>query len=214
MLFIAAFSILAIFTFYNNIILNVTQITIQLVMVSFAILGSSVLVVLTILLQVRNCYRPTLSGVRRVIEGEAMDAISETQRVLGESMEVALNKRSEYEEVLQKYLEKRKSPEIPLVVSSENLAQQEITQETPSPESIFDPVQKESSLKVQGMTTHHVSLLEDLGISTIDELCIQDPEHLYRDILDWNILNKNNYEHIPTMGMIKRWIRIANQRYI
>jgi len=182
-------------------------------MVSFAIIGSSVLVVLTILLQVRKYYRPTLGGVRRVIEGEAMDAISETQRVLGASMETALNKRSKYEEVLQKYLEKRKSPEISVVVSSENFAQQEITQEKPSPVTIFEPEQRESSLEIQGMTTHHVSILENLGINNIDELCRQDSEHLYRDILDWNSLNKKNYEHIPTRGMIKRWIRIANQRY-
>ena len=144
-------------------------------------------------------------------EEEAREAITEKQRVLGESLETALDKRSEYEQVLKKYLDQRKTPEIPVLVSNENIAQREITREEACLEPIIDSRQRGISLSIQGISMRHVSILDELGINTNDELSIQDPEQLYRTIIEWNTQNKINYEYLPSRGMVKRWIRIAKQ---
>lgn len=65
--------------------------------------------------------------------------------------------------------------------------------------------------QLQGMRIEHVTLLREIGIKSVYELSVQNPEELYNKILERKRSHENNRDWIPTKGMILRWIRIASQ---
>jgi hypothetical protein len=65
--------------------------------------------------------------------------------------------------------------------------------------------------QLQGMRIEHVTLLREIGIKSVYELSVQNPEELFNKILERKRSHENNRDWIPTKGMILRWIRIASQ---
>jgi hypothetical protein len=134
-------------------------VTLQYVLATFSIVGSSLLLLVTLLIQIIQQYyviRP-----------------------------LVLKKRIPTEVKAPRFKQYREGPSF------------SVTQETSNEVG-----------QLQGMRIEYVTLLMEIGIKNAYELSTQNPEELYRKILERKRSHENK-DQVPTKSMILRWIRIA-----
>lgn len=214
--FIVIFSLLSLYTFYDQVILHVSVITPQLVTASFAIVGSCVLVVINTITQVQSYYKllPIKAGTGQKVAEETSRVFLEKQKALRASIEAVTNSRQKYENMLKKYIDDRETTLIPSRLPRDSVIneKQQQTMLVSEISPVDSPPENEYDIKIQGLKTEYINILKDIGINTISNLSQQNPEVLYRKIYNWSYLQNKHQERLPSKGMIKRWIRIANEK--
>ncbi len=65
-------------------------------------------------------------------------------------------------------------------------------------------------LRIKGVGEEYCTLLEEAGVSTLEELQQCDPEDLYRRMIEAN-LAKRVVRRLPTLAMVTRWIEQAQE---
>jgi hypothetical protein len=213
---VSFFTFLSLVIFVKEILLQVEIITLQLVLASCSIIGSSLLVIVTIVTQAISQYnlhpRVYLKSVK-------------IPRSLGQKMD------EEAKKVIEKIRDMKSSAE---VIRKIRTGEIEITENdiiASQKENLLIPSNGDYSrlLKlgfpsmgmiqsasnglraIQGMRIEHVTLLRETGINSVYDLSIQDSDELYRKILERGRSHEKYSDWIPTKGMIIRWIRIAKQ---
>lgn len=64
--------------------------------------------------------------------------------------------------------------------------------------------------RIQGIREEHINLCRDVGVGSIYELSMQEPDELYNAIQDV-AKGYANLVSLPTKSMVLRWIRIASE---
>jgi hypothetical protein len=189
-------------------------VTLQYVLATFSIVGSSLLLLVTLLIQIIQQYyvKPHKIEVDKIPKSQeqTMDksTINKIQKLKDTKLtvEVLTKKKDELETEISKntiirplVLKKR----IPTEVKAPRFKQY---REGPS----FSVTQETSNEvgQLQGMRIEYVTLLMEIGIKNAYELSTQNPEELYRKILERKRSHENK-DQVPTKSMILRWIRIA-----
>jgi hypothetical protein len=214
LLFIVFFSLLSLYSFYNQILVHITAVTPQLITTSFAIIGSCVLVVINTLIQAQRYYKilPIKTSTKIKFAEETVRELYDKQKALRNSIEAINTNRIRYENILKKQLNLEDS-KISADVIYDNVINKDGQQTTlvrrVSP--INSSAKDEFSIKIKGIRNEYINLLREIGVNTVSDLSKQDPEDLYRKIFTWNDLQEMNIVRIPSRGMIKRWIRIAGK---
>lgn len=63
---------------------------------------------------------------------------------------------------------------------------------------------KADFLRIYGMRNEHIDKLSEIGINSTQQLALSKPE-----IIRESLLKRNPYTEVPSIGIIKRWVRIA-----
>lgn len=180
----------------------------QFVLAFFSIVGSSLLLLVTLVtLATKQYIEKPYSKVKVVnskslvqtLDKETMSVI-EKLKEFKTSVDALNNKRDELE---------REIVEKPIKFYYNDKAELQQYTEVPSI-GVYQRASK-GLRQLQGMRIEHLTLLREIGITSDYELSMQNPEVLLRKILE-RVRPHENIDWIPTKGMLLHWVRIANQK--
>ncbi len=213
LLFVGIFSLLSLFTFYNEILHQVRLLTFQLITASFAIIGSTILVMFTIIIQVRRNFFPS-DSVRNSISRNKALLLLDTQKRIRASAEAVSNKQIIQERERKNQYEDFGALSLTQSIGHTNIFKDYIQQKKASQKiSSINSAQiiQNDLIKLQGIRIEHVTLLKEMNIYTVYDLSIQDPDDLFHKIRNRNRPHEKDKDWIPSKEMIRRWIRISKQ---
>ncbi len=205
LLFVGCFTFLSLVVFYREIIMSIKTVTPQYVLAAFSIVGSSLLLLVTLVTLASKQYieKPQSKIKRDNIKSLAQERarVIETFKEAKTSVEdlyksAARSEKGIVENAILPSMENG-SPELKqyLGVSTTGVFQR----------SSFELRQ------LQGMRLEYVTLLREIGITSVYDLSLQNPDEIFNKIQERIRSRKWGRDWIPTKGMILHWIRIANQ---
>ncbi len=192
-------------------------VTPQYVLASFSIVGSSLLLFVTLVAQATKQYieKPVSKEKDVTSKSLAQEQNKETIKVIEtfkeakKSVENLYKIAARYEKEIVEDTILPTTPYKSLVTTENGSLVLKPYLDVPS----IGVFQRSSNglIQLQGMKIGYARLLMEIGIKSLNELSMQNPEELYRKILGQIRAHENNREWIPTKGMILHWIRIAKQ---
>ena len=217
LLFVGFFTFLSLVVFYREIIMSIKTVTPQYVLAAFSIVGSSLLLLVTL---VTLATKQIIEKPQSKIEGDNFKSTAQEQN------KETINLIESFKEVKTTFEDLYKSAaryekgivENAILPSMENNFF--VTTENGSPElkqyldvSTTGVFQRSSFelRQLQGMRLEYVTLLREIGITSVYGLSLQNPDELFNKIQERIRSRKWGRDWIPTKGMILHWVRIANQ---
>ncbi len=71
-------------------------------------------------------------------------------------------------------------------------------------------VHRADLMRIKGIGTEYVTLLEVAGVETIKDLRRRNPQRLLDAMADANVLNRH-VRRLPTIGMVSKWVSAAKE---
>ena len=200
LLFVGFFSFLSLVVFYREIIMSIKTVTPQYVLAAFSIVGSSLLLLVTLVALATKQVKEKPYSKEKVVNSKSLvqERNKETIKYIEKLKEV------------KKSVEDTRTPYKSIVTMKNGAQVLKPYLDVPST-GVFQRTSN-GLTQLQGMRSEHVTLLMEIGIKSINELSNWNPEELFRKILEQIRPHDNNRDWIPTQGMIRHWIRIARLR--
>ena len=213
LLFVGFFTFLSLAVFYREIIMSIKTVTPQYVLAAFSIVGSSLLLLVTLVTLATEQYieKPQLK-----IEGDNFKSLAQERARVIETFKGAKTSVEDLYKSAARY--EKGIVENAILPSMKNNFF--VTTENGSPElkqyldvSTTGVFQRSSFelRQLQGMRLEYVTLLREIGVTSVYDLSLQNPNELFNKIQERIRSRKWGRDWIPTKGMILHWIRIANQ---
>lgn len=213
LLFVGCFTFLSLVVFYREIIMSIKTVTPQYVLAAFSIVGSSLLLLVTLVTLATKQY---IEKPQSKIEGDDVKSLAQERARVIETFKEA---KTSVEDLYQSAARSEKGiVENAILPSMKNNFF--VTTENGSPElkqylgvSTTGVFQRSSFelRQLQGMRLEYVTLLREIGITSVYDLSLQNPDEIFNKIQERIRSRKWGRDWIPTKGMILHWIRIANQ---
>jgi hypothetical protein len=213
LLFVGCFTFLSLVVFYREIIMSIKTVTPQYVLAAFSIVGSSLLLLVTLVTLATKQY---IEKPQSKIKRDNIKSLAQERTRVIETLNEA---KTSVEDLYQSAARSEKGiVENAILPSMKNNFF--VTTENGSPELkqylgvSTTGVFQRSSFKLrqlQGMKLEYVTLLREIGITSVYDLSLQNPDEIFNKIQERIRSRKWGRDWIPTKGMILHWIRIANQ---
>ena len=213
LLFVGCFTFLSLVVFYREIIMSIKTVTPQYVLAAFSIVGSSLLLLVTLVTLASKQYieKPQSKIKRDNIKSLAQERarVIETFKEAKTSVEDLYKSAARYEKgiVENAILPSMKNN---FFVTTENGSPELKQYLGVSTTGVFQRSSFELR-QLQGMRLEYVTLLREIGITSVYDLSLQNPDEIFNKIQERIRSRKWGRDWIPTKGMILHWIRIANQ---
>jgi hypothetical protein len=213
LLFVGCFTFLSLIVFYREIIMSIKTVTPQYVLAAFSIVGSSLLLLVTLVTLATKQY---IEKPQSKIEGDDVKSLAQERARVIETFKEAKTSVEDLYKNAAKY--EKGIVENAILPSMKNNFF--VTTENGSPElkqylgvSTTGVFQRSSFelRQLQGMRLEYVTLLREIGITSVYDLSLQNPDEIFNKIQERIRSRKWGRDWIPTKGMILHWIRIANQ---
>lgn len=217
LLFVGCFTFLSLVVFYREIIMSIKTVTPQYVLAAFSIVGSSLLLLVTLVTLATKQY---IEKPQSKTKGDNIKSLAQEQNK--ETINVIETFKEAKTSVEDLYISTARSEkgivENAILPSMKNNFF--VTTENGSPElkqylgvSTTGVFQRSSFelRQLQGMRLEYVTLLREIGITSVYDLSLQNPDEIFNKIQERIRSRKWGRDWIPTKGMILHWIRIANQ---
>jgi hypothetical protein len=217
LLFVGIFTFLSLVVFYREIIMSIKTVTPQYVLAAFSIVGSSLLLLVTLVTLSTN---QISEKTQLLIEGDNIKSLAQEQDKEAINVIEAFKEVKTSVEDLYKSTARYEKGIVENAILTSRKNNYFVTTENGSPElkqylgasstGVFQQPPFELR-QLQGMRLEYVTLLREMGITSVYDLSLQNPDELFNQIQERIKSRKWGRDWIPTKGMILHWVRIANQ---
>lgn len=213
LIFVCVFTFLSLTIFFKEILFKFSKLSLNLVLASFSIVGSGLLVILTIIFQIIKLYNINQKGIQFYLPklpklqiDEKTKKIIKQIRDLKESVQDFRGYGESNIELENERITATKMKET--YISEIDFSKQVMFGLPP-----LGTIQRASNglHNIQGMRIEHVTLLREVGINSVLDLSMQNSDDLYLKIISRGRPHENKSDWIPSKGMLVRWIRIAKK---